>query len=453
MVQAPDITMKHKDLPQALMLLGEMNLSAQHVASLVDNMIQKVRKGELTTDQGLSFLEMKYNMLLSYLINLTYVVLRKCSGEKIEGDPCIDRLIEIRTVLEKIKPIDNKLKYQIDKLVKTAVSGTNADDPTKYKANPENLLGNLEEDEGSSDEDDIKQEGSKRGVYVPPKLSAVHYIGDETAQDRTKRLQEKSKRHALSASIMQDLREEYLDTPTEVSQGSRAQQILSKQQREKQEYEEEYMTRLPVSKSEKQKHRHLTTLGSLGDEITNFVSENDFVCCSKQDEEPNLNDQDELEIPNITEISTSEGLKIENIYLKSLLRHKNIIIIRSLENQLKLLKGVSTQPPPIYSNLPPPNNKNKNCEASANEKGIVVIHNNNQVSLSSTGAIPRTIVKSSTTNNKNTDCISKDEGRKQLKAASYSKLNELIHISSDVEISALTSPDKYKMLMIQSGLW
>ena len=259
-----------------------MNVSAQHVASLVDNMIQKVRKGELSTDQGLSFLEMKYNMLLSYLINLTFVVLRKCSGEKIEGDPCIDRLIEIRTVLEKIRPIDHKLKYQIDKLVKTAVTGTNANDPTTFKANPDNLI-----DEESDEEPDREKE--KSDIYVPPKLSAVHYtgkfgfgfswswchyivdfIGDESAQERAKRLQERTKKHMLSTSIMQDLKEEYLDTPLEVSQTSRAQQILSKQQKEREEYEEEYMTRLPVSKSEKHKRRQLTTLGSLGDEITDF---------------------------------------------------------------------------------------------------------------------------------------------------------------------------------------
>lgn len=99
-----------------------------------------------------------------------------------------------------------------------------------------------------------------------------YFLGDESAQERIKRLQERTKKHALSASIMQDLREEYLDTPVEVSQSSRAQQILSKQQQERQHYEEEYMTRLPVSKSEKHNHRQLTTLGSLGDEITNFGS-------------------------------------------------------------------------------------------------------------------------------------------------------------------------------------
>lgn len=150
-----------------------MNVSAQHVATLVDNMLTKVRNGELSTDQGLSFLEMKYNMLLSYLINLTYVVLRKCSGEMIEGDPCIDRLIEIRTVLEKIRPIDHKLKYQIDKLVKTAVTGTNNKDPSNFKANPDNLM--VGDKDSSNSEDEGKEKKEKIGVYIPPKLSAVHY--------------------------------------------------------------------------------------------------------------------------------------------------------------------------------------------------------------------------------------------------------------------------------------
>lgn len=142
-----------------------MNVSAQNVASLVDNMIQRVRRGEMSTDQGLSFLEMKYNMLLSYLINLSFIVLRKCSGEKIEGDPCIDRLIEIRTVLEKIRPIDHKLKYQIDKLVKTAVTGADDKDPTTFRANPEDLTANLEDSDAESDTSEPKTE-TKTGKTI-----------------------------------------------------------------------------------------------------------------------------------------------------------------------------------------------------------------------------------------------------------------------------------------------
>lgn len=70
-----------EDLPQALHLLGEMNTNVIQVTDLVESMLQKVKTGELTTEYGLSFLEVKYHMLLTYLINLTYVVLRKCSGK------------------------------------------------------------------------------------------------------------------------------------------------------------------------------------------------------------------------------------------------------------------------------------------------------------------------------------------------------------------------------------
>lgn len=69
---------------------------------------------------------------------------------------------------------------------------------------------------------------------------------------------------------MQDLRDEYLDTPIEVSQSSRAQQIISKKEQERQEYEETYLTRLPVAKADKHLRKKLTTLGTLGDEITDF---------------------------------------------------------------------------------------------------------------------------------------------------------------------------------------
>lgn len=175
--------MEQRDLPQALRLLGEMNANVVQVNELVDKMLERVKNGEISTDKGLSFLEMKYHMLLSYLINLTYMVLRKCSGERIEGDPSIDRLIEIRTVLEKIRPIDHKLKYQIDKLVKTAVTGiTNSDDPINFKPNPDALIGKLDgsDSESGSDQDanDESAKLRKSGVYVPPKLAAVHYGKD-----------------------------------------------------------------------------------------------------------------------------------------------------------------------------------------------------------------------------------------------------------------------------------
>lgn len=65
----------------------------------------------------------------------------------------------------------------------------------------------------------------------------------------------------FSSNIIQDLKEECLDTPTEITEGSRAQQLLTRAQKEKEEYEEAYLTRLPVTKAEKHRQRKLTTLG------------------------------------------------------------------------------------------------------------------------------------------------------------------------------------------------
>ncbi|XP_011338199.1 neuroguidin isoform X1 [Ooceraea biroi] len=278
MVQAID-EMEQRDLPQAFRLLGEMNANVLQVNQLVDNMLVRVKNGEISTDKGLSFLEMKYHMLLSYLINLTYVVLRKCSGERIEGDPSIDRLIEIRTVLEKIRPIDHKLKYQIDKLVKTAVTGTiNSDDPSNFKANPDALVAKLDSEDSDSEQEEemdgfksTTQQSRKSNVYVPPKLAAVHYDGDETMAEKIRKAGERARRRAVSNTVLRELKEEYLDAPVEDSQSmGEKRAILVREDKRKIEYEENYMTRLPVTKQEKHRRRQMTTLGTLGDEITTF---------------------------------------------------------------------------------------------------------------------------------------------------------------------------------------
>uniref|UniRef100_A0A1B0D5Z0 Uncharacterized protein n=1 Tax=Phlebotomus papatasi TaxID=29031 RepID=A0A1B0D5Z0_PHLPP len=264
MVQALDDYDVGQDLPQAMQLLGEMNNHVKQVSDLVENMLQKVKSGEMSTEYGLSFLEIKYHMLLTYLINLTYVVLRKCSGQTIENDPSIDRLIEIRTVLEKIRPIDHKLRYQIDKLVKTA-QVTPSSGGT-LRANLGHAVTPLPEEsaqthESEESEDDEAEEEKNRkrptkagssGVYVPPKLIPMYYDEDEGKVDRNRKQIERAKKRSLGMSIIEDLKEEYLDTPVEISGTSRAQQMFSRAQKEKEEFEETYLTR------------------TLGDELTRF---------------------------------------------------------------------------------------------------------------------------------------------------------------------------------------
>merc|ERR1719350_2136070 len=72
---------------------------------------------------GIDFLDIKNGLLAEYNINLAYLVMKKTRGELIEGDKVVERLCYLRTMLEKIRPIEHKLKFQIDKYVNLAETG------------------------------------------------------------------------------------------------------------------------------------------------------------------------------------------------------------------------------------------------------------------------------------------------------------------------------------------
>ncbi|KAE8821512.1 neuroguidin [Hordeum vulgare] len=65
---------------------------------------------------GIGYLEAKHHLLLSYCHDLVYYLLRKAKGLSVDGHPVVRSLVKIRLFLEKIRPIDKKMEYQIQKL-------------------------------------------------------------------------------------------------------------------------------------------------------------------------------------------------------------------------------------------------------------------------------------------------------------------------------------------------
>lgn len=82
---------------------------------------------------------------------------------------------------------------------------------------------------------------------------------------------ERARRRAVSGAVLREIKEEFLDAPMEDSNDiGKKQTSLGREFERKIEYEENYMTRLPVTKQEKHHQRQMTTLGTLGTEVTNF---------------------------------------------------------------------------------------------------------------------------------------------------------------------------------------
>lgn len=95
----------------------------------------------------MTYLEMKYNLLLSYCTYLSFYLLLKVEGKSIEDHPVIYRLAHIKTILEKLRPLDQKLQYQVDKMLREAAlvdagkstGELKAKDKLAFKPNPKNL--------------------------------------------------------------------------------------------------------------------------------------------------------------------------------------------------------------------------------------------------------------------------------------------------------------------------
>jgi len=258
------LTISEEDISTTKAIFEEISHRAKDCCALVAALTEKVKRKEMSTAKGISFLEMKNHLLLQYLLGLGGVVMTKVAGKSLKDNCFVDQLVELRVVLEKIRPIDHKLKYQIDKLIRNASDAQPGSDPLVHKAN----LDNLNEDD-SDVEDQERPTSSKKDVYQPPKVSSTPY---EDEEETPAKQMDKVRKKSINRQLIRELQEEFLDTPTEIFNKGEgfSSENLSRHTRDKQRYEETYLTRLPETKKEKHMAKAISTMGILGDEITDF---------------------------------------------------------------------------------------------------------------------------------------------------------------------------------------
>lgn len=222
--------------------------------------------------EGVSLLSLKNHLLLSYLNSLVLVVLAHL--ERMSGDvedlklKAVQSSVVLRVTLEKgIKPLEKKLSYQLDKMVRTYNRMLEDEEKAKTAAESRaeaNSDESEEESDSESDSDDdalahrpdaaalakMAKPASTNQAYKPPKISAVAPPTETEKPKSSKKLQS-----------MEEFLQENSDMPsTEVSIGSsivdhgRGGVKTSKdRQREAeiQAYEESNFTRLPSTMTKK----------------------------------------------------------------------------------------------------------------------------------------------------------------------------------------------------------
>lgn len=276
-----------RETPQLISLLKEMKLGLDAVRSNVQAFTRKIKQNKLPTAEGMTYLETKHLLLLNYCQSIVYYTLRKAKGLSIEDHPVVRSLVEIRLFLEKIRPIDKKLDYQVQKLIKAAAGivptektvhaqeeqkweESREDDPLMYRPNPDMLVSKTSQAE---------QNGG--GVYRPPKFAPTSMDDDKMSKEEKQAIRRDKEllRRTKQSSYMKELMDEFEDRPEEIREivGSESKELsryLEKRE-EQSRQEEELFTRAPITKKEKRFEKHMKNsrngLLSLTDDFFNEI--------------------------------------------------------------------------------------------------------------------------------------------------------------------------------------
>ncbi|GAB0202270.1 neuroguidin [Grus japonensis] len=222
------------------------------VAAVTDHglaLLRRVGGGRLRTEKGVSLLEVRAQALLQYLQDLALLLAAKTRGGTLGALPALPRLLETRLVLEKLRPAERRLKYQLEKLLRAGGrgGGDDDDDPLRFRPAPANMEEEGEEEEEGGGAKAPGLGGGRR--YVPPRLVPVQY--DAVGQERERRAREAARRRALSGSVIRELREELGDAPHQVGGDEGGASATPRHAQMRRRYEEAMLEAPPPKKKRK----------------------------------------------------------------------------------------------------------------------------------------------------------------------------------------------------------
>jgi len=254
----------------------QMRESMSSAREVIQSLQAKVDASELDTQDGISLLALKSQLMLSYLQSLVLVSARRVLGHSLDertpptasfanidreargngaGDR-VDAMIEGRVVLEKIKILEGRMRYQIDKLVRVAEEPADntqnvVNDPLAFKPNPQDLL-NQEMDSDEEDEGDRKEAHGRDDIYRPPKLAPMPYTDPQTSKDRTRREPVPS---ALTSLAHMDPSMPYTESTSGLGSTPALMSKRAKELQRMAEFEEENFTRLVMKKKDAKRRK------------------------------------------------------------------------------------------------------------------------------------------------------------------------------------------------------
>lgn len=267
------------------------------------------------TSEGISLIHAKYATLMRYNLNLVKLAHARIRGADISN--IAKELVEDLVALNKIRPIEKKIQYQIDVLLKTLLKKkAQGENDGIFRADMSALVLSDEEEEKPGDDDD---------VYRPPRIAEVAYDDKEAKQKRREeKEQERYQARQIRSEGVREMLNEIKGRPEELRNSerdgaqSKALQRMLREDEERRTFEEENFVRLNVTRKDKKRRRDIERAmeGPIMDGSDEFaslaaVAERVLVSKSKGDEsgtKDKRNDRDEdIKMRRLEEITEQMG--------------------------------------------------------------------------------------------------------------------------------------------------
>ncbi|KAH0788649.1 neuroguidin-like isoform X2 [Histomonas meleagridis] len=223
-----------------------------------DKIYEKIRNNEEGSIDGISLLQVRNHCLLEYLENLAQFMVAKTTGSDIT--PAVDSLVSNKCVLEKIKPLENQLQYQLQKYKEIEKNQSMA-----LRANPSSML--ADQEYGEDEERFVSSQ------YQPPQVMSSLYPQAHEDQVKEAKYARTMKAHAKQSMLMDEVAAEINDGPQEAGRKAAASKKMKeflKRMKEIEEIEEETMHRIPKSKKDRQMMKMLEQKQASLDSILDY---------------------------------------------------------------------------------------------------------------------------------------------------------------------------------------
>ena len=121
--ESPELNPMLSELEQTM---NQINISISPVLEKLKNI--KLRKDSFFRKKGgRQYLDMKHNLLLSYSTFLIFYLMLKAEGRDVKNHPVVYKLAHMKTLLEKLKPIDEKVDIEVSKVLKADVENQDSE--------------------------------------------------------------------------------------------------------------------------------------------------------------------------------------------------------------------------------------------------------------------------------------------------------------------------------------